>query len=137
MHTNVIKYHSTFSSLVVIKLFFNIPSFLDIICLKCQNLRKLQGKTKLRNWWKPRSQTIITNHASNNWQQFSTLWFGETLYLPIFAKRSSKKRCKRSHYVRSSEQCCQGSQIFLEPSLETKWKLVSWKELEPRMFSCI
>jgi hypothetical protein len=30
---------------------------------------------------------------------------------PFLQKRSSKKCCERSHYVRSSEQCCQGSQI--------------------------
>jgi hypothetical protein len=30
---------------------------------------------------------------------------------PFLQKRSSKRCCKRSHYVRSSEQCCQGSQI--------------------------
>jgi hypothetical protein len=29
---------------VVIKLLLEMPNFLEIICLKCQNARKLQGK---------------------------------------------------------------------------------------------
>ncbi len=30
-------------------------NFFKIICLKCHNLRKLQGRAKYKNWWKPRS----------------------------------------------------------------------------------
>ncbi len=38
-------YCSTFSGLAVIKLILEMPSFLEIICLKCQNLKKnYEGK---------------------------------------------------------------------------------------------
>jgi hypothetical protein len=30
-----------------------MSDFLEIICLKCQNLRKLQRREKYKNWWKP------------------------------------------------------------------------------------
>ncbi len=36
---------NTFSGLAVIKLILEMPNFLEIICLKCQNLRKLRGKS--------------------------------------------------------------------------------------------
>jgi hypothetical protein len=47
--------------------------------------------------------STITQQASNNWQHLSILWFGRTLCIPIFAKRSNINYCKRSHYVRGSK----------------------------------
>ncbi len=39
-------YSSTFSGSAVIKLFLKMSNFSEIICLKCWNFRKLQGKEK-------------------------------------------------------------------------------------------
>jgi hypothetical protein len=49
------------SILALIELFLEMLNFLEIICLKCHNLRKLQGRAKYKNWWKPRSLLLQTS----------------------------------------------------------------------------
>ncbi len=42
--------------LAVIKLFFKMSNYLEIVCLKCQILENhKQKKQKNKNWWKARS----------------------------------------------------------------------------------
>jgi len=42
----IVYYQSTFSALVVINWFLEMPNYLEIICLKCWKLKKLQGRAK-------------------------------------------------------------------------------------------
>jgi hypothetical protein len=58
-------YQNAFSALVIINRFLEMPIFKKIICLKCQKIRKLQGKIT-KKWWKPKSQSTIAKHVSNN-----------------------------------------------------------------------
>jgi hypothetical protein len=46
------EYCSTYSGSAGIQLFLKMSKFLEIMCLKCQNLEKLKEKTKDKNWWK-------------------------------------------------------------------------------------
>jgi hypothetical protein len=43
-------------------------------------------------------QSTIEKQVSNNSHHFFILYFGGTLFLPIFAKISNKKCSKRFHY---------------------------------------
>lgn len=45
----------------LIKLFLEVPTFLESICLNCQILSKLQGSTKKTNWWKQGSLLLLAN----------------------------------------------------------------------------
>jgi len=45
----------------LIKLFLEVPTFLESVCLNCQILRKLQGRAKFKNWWKQESLLLSTN----------------------------------------------------------------------------
>ncbi len=56
------NYGCKFSGSAWIKLFLRISNLLEIICLKCWNLRKLQGKAKYKNWLKPRSFFLWVVH---------------------------------------------------------------------------
>jgi len=49
---------------MVIKLFFENFFFLEIISLKSQNWKKLQGREKYKNWWKPKASCLNPVHLS-------------------------------------------------------------------------
>jgi len=54
--------HNTFSSLMVSNYFLKISFFLEIICLKSQNWKKLQGREKYKNWWKLKASCLNPVH---------------------------------------------------------------------------
>jgi hypothetical protein len=46
----------------LVKLFLEVPTFLESICLNCQILRKLQGsECQKKNWWKQGSLLLSAN----------------------------------------------------------------------------
>jgi len=87
------------------EIFFNFKIF-EIICWKSQILKKLQKREKILNWWKPRSfllqgsppfgrrYPIIDNISISHW------WNITFPYYCHKKEKSSRKCCKRSHYVR-------------------------------------
>jgi hypothetical protein len=97
------EYRNTFSGLVVIKLFLEM-----LIFQKCQNLRKLQGREKYKNWRKPRS--FLLQASSPLESKYPIIYnislsydFGGTSCFSSFAKISNKNCHKRSHSVKDSK----------------------------------
>ncbi len=87
--------------------------FVETICLKWWNLRKLQGKEFLFKWWKLKSFLLQGNPplgsrypiVDNISMYYNLVYhYVSSLCLITFAKKSTQQCCtKRFHYVSGSE----------------------------------
>ncbi len=81
-----------------------MSNFLQIFYLKCQNLNKLQGKEKYKNWWKLGSFLLKANPPLQNVCPIINCQHSYILSMqhcvPIFAKGNSTKCYIRYHYLR-------------------------------------